>query len=172
MRQNLVSLNLDDNTLTAIDVALDSLETAFVALIALNPEQRRSLARMGDKSEAFCRQTLNVLTLNPQIVPPGFDLAEAQNDMAALDRLRPRLMRLMRLTERADDSATALGSDLMTASLEGYALLKLSGRNQGLEGLRDALSARFPGHRRTPASATPVVTPPGTTPPGNTHPTA
>jgi hypothetical protein len=31
---------------------------------------------MGDKSEAFCRQTLNVLAQNPQILPPNYDLAK------------------------------------------------------------------------------------------------
>lgn len=152
MTQNLLSLTLGDETLAAIDAALDSLEAAFIGLIALTPEQRRSLSRMGDKSEAFCRQTLAALTQNPQILPPSYDLPEAQNDLATLDRLRPRLMRLRRLTERADDSATALGSDVMQAALEGYAMLKVSGRGQGLEGLREALSARF-GHRRRAAAA-------------------
>jgi hypothetical protein len=151
--QNLISFALDDATLASIDAALDSLETAFIGLIALTPEQRRSLARMGDKSEAFCRQTLTVLAQNPQVLPPSYDLAEAQDDLHTRDRLRPRLMRLMRLSERADDSDTALGSDVMSAALEGYALLRISGRNQGLESLRDALSARFAGRRRTPALA-------------------
>lgn len=157
MSQNLLSLTLDDDTLASIDSALDSLEAAFVNLIALTPDQRRSLARMGDKSEAFCRQTLTVLAQNPQVLPPSYNLAEAQADLLAIDRLRPRLMRLTRLAERADDSSAALGSDVMTAALEGYALLKVSGRNQGLEGLRDALSARFGSRRRstTPAPATP-----------------
>lgn len=62
-------------------------------------------------------------------------------------------MRLVRLSERADDSDTALGSDVMSAALEGYALLRISGRNQGLESLRDALSTRLAGRRRTPALA-------------------
>ena len=156
MSQNLISLTLDDATLASIDAALDSLETAFIGLIALNPEQRRSLARMGDKSEAFCRQTLTVLAQNPQVLPPSYDLAEAQDDLRTRDCLRPRLMRLMRLSERADDSDTALGSDVMSAALEGYALLRVSGRNQGLESLRDALSVRFAGRRR---AAVPADTP-------------
>lgn len=49
---------------------------------------------MGPKSEAFCRQTLTVLAQNPQVIPPSIDLAEAQADLAALERLRPRLARL------------------------------------------------------------------------------
>jgi hypothetical protein len=31
----------------------------------------------------------------------------------------------------------------MSATLEGYALLKVSGKGAGLDGLRDGMSARF-----------------------------
>lgn len=143
MTQNLMSLALSADDLDAIDAALATLEARLTGLVALQPDERRGLTKMGDKSEAFCRQTLTVLEQNPQVIPPSFDLVEARADLAAVDVLRPRLARLRRLTERAEDSETALGSDVMNASLEGYALLKVSGRNQGLEGLRQALSARF-----------------------------
>jgi len=143
MTQNLMSLALSADDLEAIDAALSALEARLTGLVALQPDERRGLTKMGDKSEAFCRQTLTVLAQNPQVIPPSFDLVEAQADLAAVDVLRPRLARLRRLTERAEDSEMALGSDVMIASLEGYALLKVSGRNQGLEGLRQSLSARF-----------------------------
>jgi hypothetical protein len=145
MSQNLLSLTLTDPQLTAVDDALAALETALAGLISLTPDQRRGLTKMGPKSEAFCRQTLTVLGQNPQVLPPSFDLREAQADLATLDRLRPRLQRL---AERAEDTDTILGSDVMTSALEGYALLKVAGRNQGLEGLRRELSARF---SKTPA---------------------
>lgn len=143
MTQNLMSLALSADDLEAIDAALSALEARLTGLVALQPDDRRGLTKMGDKSEAFCRQTLTVLAQNPQVIPPSFDLVEARSDLAAVDVLRPRLARLRRLTERAEDSEMALGSDVMIASLEGYALLKVSGRNQGLEGLRQSLSARF-----------------------------
>lgn len=143
MTQNLMSLALSAEDLDAVDAALSALEARLTGLVALQPDDRRGLTKMGDKSEAFCRQTLTVLAQNPQVIPPSFDLVEARADLAAVDVLRPRLARLRRLTERAEDSEMALGSDVMIASLEGYALLKVSGRNQGLEGLRQSLSARF-----------------------------
>lgn len=141
--QNLVSLTLTDTQLSVIDQGLTDLETQLSGLIGLNAAQRRGIRRMGDKSEAFCRQTLSVLDQNPQVVPPSIGLREALADLEALDRLRPRLQRLLRLTERASDTETALGSDVMQVSLQGYALLKVSGRNQGLEGLRKDLGTRF-----------------------------
>lgn len=143
MSQNLISLTLTDEQLAAADAALAALEQAFAGFIALSVEQRKSISRMGGKSEQFCRQTLTVLGDNPQIVPASIGAADAQADLVALDRLRPRLVRLQKLAERAEDSETALGSDIMSLALEGYALLKVAGKSQGLEGARKELSNRF-----------------------------
>lgn len=143
MSQNLISLTLTDEQLATADQALAALESVFAELIALDGDERVGMIRMGAKSEQFARQTLSVLTHNPQIVPPSVRLGDAQADLAALDRLRPRLQRLHRLVERAKDSEAALGSDVMSLALEGYALLKVAGKNQGLESMRKELSGRF-----------------------------
>ena len=96
-----------------------------------------------------------MLAQNPQIVPPSLGLGEAQADLGALDRLRPVLDRLQRLAERGSDTEMALGSDVMDVALEGYGLLKVSGKNQGLDGLRKELSSRWAKTRRAvePAEA-------------------
>ncbi len=152
MSQNLITLTLSPAQLTAADAALTALEAAFAGLIALDAAELRGLMRMGPKSEQFCRQTLSVLGQNPQVVPASINLAGAQADLTALDALRPRLQRLQKLVERADSSEAALGSDIMSLSLEGYALLKVAGKNAGLEGLRKDLSIRF-AKTRAPAAA-------------------
>lgn len=143
MGQNLISLNLTDADFAEIDAALSKIEEKFVGLIDLAIEERRSLTKMGDKSEAFCRQTVMVLEQNPQFVPPSLDLVEAQRDLDHLDALRTRTARLRRLLGRADDSEMALGSDVMSVALEGYAVLKVMGKGSGLSHLRQGISARF-----------------------------
>jgi hypothetical protein len=156
MTQNLISLNFSEADLAAIDGALAVLEDKLAGLIALTPEQRRSLAKMGDKSEAFCRQVLTLLAQNPGVLPANFDLDEARHDLANFDTLRGRFVRMRQLMEKVESSETALGSDVMSAALEGYALLKVSGKGQGLEALRQSISARF-AHR---ARAVPAASPP------------
>jgi hypothetical protein len=153
MSQNLISLTFSDADLAKIDDALAQLEAAFAGLISLTADDRRGLTRMGDKSEPFCRQTLTLLAQNPAVVPPGYDLAEARRDLTSLDQLTPRLMRLRRLAERADDTETALRSDVMAAALAGYTLLKVSGEAQGLDALREAVGARFARSRARPQAA-------------------
>lgn len=150
MSQNLVSLTFTDAQLVAIDQTLDTLESQLAGLVALTTTQRRAVPKMGEKSEAFCRQTLSLLEQNPQVVPPSVVVADAQADLVALDQWRPRMLRLKRLSERSDDTGLALGSDVMATALQGYALLKVVGKNQGLEALRKTLGTRFARSPRQP----------------------
>lgn len=148
--QNIITLTFTDAQLVAVDAALTELETQLSGLIALSVPQKRSLKKMGEKSESFCRQALRVLEQNPQMVPPNVPLAGALADMGALDQLRPRMVRLSRLSERASDTDTALGSDVMAVALKGYGLLKLTGQTEGLDALRKDLGTRFSRTSRPP----------------------
>lgn len=143
MSRYMVSLGLTEAHLVAVDQALAEIESQLSGLIALTPDQRRSLTKMGEKSETFCRQALSLLDQNRQLVPSSVALDSALADQVSLDQLRPRLQRLQRLVERGSDTESALGNDMMITSLQGYALLKVVGRNQGLEGLRRSIGSRF-----------------------------
>lgn len=146
--QNLVSLQLTEQDLADFDGALSTLRRVFTPFVALRPEQRLELRKMGPKSRDFCEQTLSLLEQNPQIVPPNLGLADAIADREALEQLRPRLQLLRQLVERADDTEMALGSDMMQTALEGYRLLAVSGRGEALKSARRELSARFARSRR------------------------
>lgn len=150
MTQDLVSLQFAPADLDSIDGALAVLEAKLDALITLTAEERRKAIKMGDKSEVFCRQTELVLRQNPGIVPSSFDLAGLQQDFAALDALRPRLQRLRALTDQADDTEVALGSDIISAALDGYALAKVSGKGTALDTLKDAMQTRLSRKPRAP----------------------
>lgn len=152
--QTITSLHFSNETLAEVDGAVTVLKRALAPLIALSPAQRRELYKMGDKSEAFGRDTITVLANNPDIVPASLNLRGAQTAIVTLDALRPRLMQLRELVERGDDTEMALGADIMSVALEGYALLKVSGKSAGLKGARKELSARFAKTRRTPEPET------------------
>jgi hypothetical protein len=154
MSQNMIDMELSAEALAAIDGALSALEAQLGGLQGLTPDQRRGLTKMGDKSEAFCRQAVVAFTQNPEVLPRNFDVLAFQRDLTLLDALRPRLQRLERLNEKLDDTAIIVGSDLMTNALEGYAVLKVAGKGAGLDGLRQMLSARF--NRSKPAASGPT----------------
>jgi hypothetical protein len=157
MSQNLVSVSLSNEDLAALDAALSTVEQKLAGLLELSVEQRRTLNKMGDKSEAFCRQALILLTENRQILPPGLDLAEAEQDLRSLDQLRPRFARLRRLVANADDTEMALGSDILNFALDGYA--RRQGDRQGRRARDDegsdvgALHPVAAASRRSPDSS-------------------
>lgn len=163
MTQNLISLHLSNADLDALDHAIEQLEARLSFLLELSVDERRSLLKMGDKSEAFCRQAGIILGQNPQILPSSFDLPKFLNDITTLDQLRPRLSRLRQIGIRADDTETALGSDIYEAALEGYAFARVSGKGAGLDALKDAAASRFARRRKTkPAEAADPGTSPAT----------
>ena len=154
--QNLVSIRFSDEEIAQMDGALNTLRVLFARMVTLQLEDRRELSKLGPKSQAFCDQALAVLLANPQIVPPSLDLEEAQVDKRTLDQLRPRLLVLRQLLERADDTEMALGSDLMSVARDGYALLEVAGKDAALKAARKELSARY-ARRRQPAAAEAVA---------------
>lgn len=122
-----MSLTFAADDLEAVDTALTTLEARLAALVSLRPEVRFGWARMGETSELFCRQTLAAMAERPSLSTTEFDLSRAQADLAAADALHPRLLRLRRLADRAEDSQLALGADVMVAALQARALLKAAG---------------------------------------------
>lgn len=154
MPQNLVSLNLSDAVVAELGTLVGQVEERTAMLVALDNDTRREITKMGERSESFVRQALAALDQNREIVPPSLKLDEAMADLKAVDQIRPLRQRVARLLERLEDTEMALGSDAMSAALEGYALLRVSGKSRGLDGLRESLSTRFNRTRKAaPAEA-------------------
>jgi len=144
MTQNMVARHLTNEEWAAVDQAITALTNALEpALVAIASERRKRVVKMGDGSEAFCRQALDVMTQNAGLMPRNFDLEEMRRDLESHDALNTRLVRLSKLMEKANDTDTALGSDVMVAALEGYAYLKTAGKGEGVEALRKLLGKRF-----------------------------
>ena len=159
MSQNLATNHFDEAQWGTVDQAMTALEQMWApVLVALNgTAHRRSLAKMGDGSEAFCRKAHDAMRENADLLPRNLDVAEMGRDLVSHDALNTRLVRLTRLLEKVRDTDMALGSDVMVAALGGYAFLKLSGKGEGLDAVSRDLGKRFEGNG--PRSGTPAVEP-------------
>jgi hypothetical protein len=154
MSQNIISITFTDEEQTALTAAVEQIKQLLATkTIAMNADMRRQLLKMGVKSENFCRQAISGLDKNRQVVPPSLGLDEALLDLRALDIVRPVLLDLEQLVERLRDTETALGSDLMDTAVQGYSLLKHTGRNQGLDNLVKDLGVRFSRRAPSPTAA-------------------
>jgi len=141
------TLHLTHAQLAAIDAAIEALESNLSMLVSLDPDERAGMNELTGSTETFCRKTLMQLLLNPQLgeeVAP--ELAQANEDLRSLDLLRPRLQRLRRLGERAQDTSLVLGNYVIMASLIGYSVLESADRHHGLEAMREGMGGRR--HRR------------------------
>lgn len=149
MTQNRIAMTFQTDRLERIDGSLIALEADLDLLIALTPEERLELLKMADKSRAFCEKALEVAGQHAGLMPRDFDIEAFRQDHLALAALRPRLARMAYLMQRMEDTERALGSDIMAAALEVYGVLKVAGKDQGVDEARNALAERF--SRRRPA---------------------
>ena len=148
MSQDLVSLAFTPEELTALDAAIATVERFSESFVSLTAEQIRSLAKMGDRSEPFCRIAPVVFRQYPNALPPSFDLAEMEHDIATFDALRPRALRLQQVVAKFDDTLLAIGSDIYDAARDGYKHMKSAGKTEGLDALREAFPGRSPRIRK------------------------
>ena len=151
MSQDLVSLAFTAEELAALDAAIATVERFSQSFVSLTAEQVRSLSKMGDRSEPFCRIAPIVFRQYPNALPPSFDLAEMERDISTFDALRPRALRLQQVVAKFDDTMLAIGSDIYDAARDGYKHMKAAGKSEGLEALRDAFPGRSPRIRKPDA---------------------
>ena len=89
MTQNRIAMTFQIDRLERIDGSLTALEADLDLLIALTPEERQELVKMGDKSRAFCEKALEVAEQHAGLMPRDFDIEAFRQDHLALAALRP-----------------------------------------------------------------------------------
>lgn len=149
--KNNVSIVINDEAMKNIQAGLDMIHSNLPNLITLTPEQRRTLPKMGDKTQAFVSKSIDYARQNPDVLPKYLDINEYTKDVEAYNRLFQIAAPTQKLVEEVDDTMLLVGSEAYTASLAFYSALKtaIAAGEVGLKGVYDDLSARFPGRPTT-----------------------
>ena len=155
MPDNRVSASISEADLQAVLAAVETIHQKLPFLIALTPEQRRSLPKMGDRSRAFVGKALNVAQLTSDYLPRSFSVEEMERDVALTEALRTILTSLTSLQEQVSDTYTEVGSEAYSAALVVYQYARTSGEAAGLEALLDDMGQRFARKSRVPKSPAP-----------------
>jgi hypothetical protein len=96
---------MSDEELQAVREAIKVLQDTLVPkLVALGPQDRRELQKMGDRTAMFVLKTMDHVNRNPSLRPAYLDLAEFAADMAAVDVLQGLQRPLAQITSMVDDS--------------------------------------------------------------------
>ena len=139
--QNLVSATLTNADRDAVLAAINTITTKLPFLLGLSVDDRINLQKMGNVRRSFVEQTVPIANQNAQVLPPSFNLTELTADMDLYHQLVPIMDALKPVFEKIDDTLLALGSDLYSGSLEAYGYIKVAGKGQGLDALRQQLKA-------------------------------
>lgn len=119
---------------------------------SLSPEDRKNMAKMGDKSLAFVGKALDYAGKNSSLVPPYLDLAEANKDYALAADLKEFSHELATLSQAVEDNLMMAGAEAYDAALIFHASVKGASRTNtpGSEAIYDDLVQRFPrGSRKS-----------------------
>lgn len=146
MNENRISIELTETQISAINGAIQTLiMTLQPVLIALDAEDKRNLAKLGEKSLSFVEKTIQYAESNPEFVPAFIDVAEMKKDYAAFNQLNIFLRPLRQIVGNLDDTTTLCGSETILQTLAYYNSSKLAAKMKVPNGetvYRD-LSQRF-----------------------------
>lgn len=123
--------------------AINLIKTKMPFLTNMTAEERKSLNKMGDRSQAFVTKALEVARQNPDILPRSFDLEEMRLDIELFEALYPIVAAFAQLEGMLDDTYKLVGSEAYTAALKVYNYAKASGDEAGLAPAIEELGQRF-----------------------------
>ncbi|MDR2032840.1 MAG: hypothetical protein LBP86_11485, partial [Azoarcus sp.] len=121
--------------------------------VPLTPDERRSLAKMGDKTYAFVEKAYELAKINPGLCPAFLDLKDFEVDFAdAGNKLEPLLVALQQLVDTIGDIQMLAGSEAYHAALSFYSYVKVASAQDisGAKAVYTALRERFPRAKRRP----------------------
>lgn len=119
--RNLVSTDIPDADITKVKDAMKIIMDILVKyLIALTPEERRTMLKMGDGTEPFVEKVLDYIDSNPQFLPAIIDPAEMKKDWKLWLQLIPILRMVDQLQSNLSDTIMEAGSEVYADCLGYY----------------------------------------------------
>jgi hypothetical protein len=114
-------------------------------LIALSPEERRTIPKMSDKTMPFVEKTLEYCQTAPQFAPTYMDREALAGDMKVTQQLTPLLRTTIALNDGLDDTTMEAGAESYVNALSYYNSVKQAAKMNvpGAKSIYDDLSKRF-----------------------------
>ena len=146
MNENRISIQLSQTDITEINDAIATLAAKLQPiLIALEADDKKSLAKIGGKGVSFVDKTVQYAINNSEFLPPFISSEELKKDFDAFNMLNNFLRPLMQITKNLDDTATLCGSEAILAALAYYNSVKQAVKMgvPNAKTIYDDLSIRF-----------------------------
>jgi hypothetical protein len=129
-------------------------------IVALTPEERRSLLKMGDRTLAFVEKAHDFAAANPSLVPPYVDMDAYDVDFADAHGLWTLLNSISQLYENLSNTVMVAGSEAYQTSLTFYKNIKIAAEQDvpGAASIYEELRARFPRNKKSSVTETETIT--------------
>jgi hypothetical protein len=120
----------------------------------LTPEERQSIAKMGEKTLSFVEKAFELAGLNPDLRPPFLNMATFAIDLDDARNIIPLHVTVRQTAENIDDTRMIAGSEAYHAALTFYNTVKRAATDDvpGAKSVYEALKARFPHIKRNTKS--------------------
>lgn len=158
--ENRISLNLTSSDISDIDKAIGVLvEKLLPALIVLTNEEKKTLAKMGDKTIAMVGKALSYTGSHAQFNPQYLNVEEFRKDFEGSETLSEFLRRLQPIIDALNDTIILCGSEALRAALIFYGAVSAAAKMGVPEAqtIYDDLRERFEAQRVKARPAQPSV---------------
>jgi hypothetical protein len=115
-------------------------------LLALTPQERRELPKMGEKTIGFVEKAHDFARQNPNLVPPYVEMSDFGIDFADAHGLWTLHNIVLQLEEGISDTEMIAGSEAYQAALMFYNSVKMASTQNipGAKAVYEELKTRFP----------------------------
>ncbi len=123
--ENRISIDIPEADILAVKAALQQVQTILAPyVIALTPEQRKTIPKMSDGTEPFVEKVMDYSVSNVQFLPPFVDQDELQKDWKAVSGLLPLLRMVDQIQDNLGDTTMLAGSEAYIGALSYYNSVK------------------------------------------------
>ena len=158
MSENRISIEISAADLTAINEAIQTIKTKLLPyVIALNPDDKQGLPKVGDKTVPFLLKGLQYMASNPEFMAVYMSAAEINKDYAAFDATRQLWQLLQPVVSNLDDTSFLCGAEAYSGVLNYYNNVKNAAKMNApnAQAIYDDMSTYFEAQRAKPKPPTP-----------------
>jgi hypothetical protein len=144
--ENVVSIQIPKDDLKKVMQHLKEIDAILKPyLVALTPDERKTIAKMSDKTLPFVEKVMEYAEINPQFAPMFMNVSEMKIDLEAVAALNPILKLTDQLCDNLNDTVMLSGSEAYIASLAYYNTVKQGAKMNvpDAKAIYDDLSKRF-----------------------------
>ncbi|MDN3204580.1 hypothetical protein [Algoriphagus sediminis] len=123
--ENKISIEIPKGDLDAVKAALDQVQQLLAPfVVALTPDQRRSIPKMSDGTEPFVGKVVEYAKDSAQFLPPYVNREEFEKDWLAVTGLLPLLRICDQIRDTLSDTTMLAGSEAYVSALSYYNSVK------------------------------------------------